>query len=168
MIKLRQLAAAFIFNGDRILLMKRADQKGLFGGLWAPVGGHLEPDELNDPRRACLREIEEEIGLTESDFSSFEEKYVTVRRKANEIRIQYLYIAATQATVRKETDEGELHWINLTELFDRPFSTVNESALKHYFKTGKHSGEVFVGVVNVTNGAPVVTWEALASYDSFY
>lgn len=168
MMKFRNLSAAFVFNGDELLLMKRSENRRLFADFWAPVGGHLERDELNDPRKACLREINEETGLRESDFDFLKLKYITIRRKAAEIRVQYLYIGSTTVRELSETDEGELHWVKHADVFARRLSTANESALRHFFELGKGSDEVFVGVVSVVNDVPVVNWEMLDSYESDY
>lgn len=48
--------AGFIFNNDRLLLIKH---KKL--GLWLPIGGHIEKDEVPDD--AMVREAREEVGL---------------------------------------------------------------------------------------------------------
>ncbi|QHQ60211.1 NUDIX domain-containing protein [Anaerocolumna sedimenticola] len=65
MIKLRNMATAYLMNRNEFLLMKRAAGRNLAPGLWAGVGGHLEPEELNSPKEACLREIYEETGITQ-------------------------------------------------------------------------------------------------------
>lgn len=158
------MAAALIFDGDELLVMKRANKGGLFAGFWSFVGGHLEKSELNDPRSACLRELYEEIGLVEKDFVFFDKKYITLRRKENEIRIQYLYVATTKNRNISETDEGELFWIKRSEIFNRTFSAVNESVLRHYFEIGKNNDDIYVGVLNVVDDKPLVNWETLSNY----
>ena len=52
-------AGALIFDGDRILLSKRAGEP--FRGDWDIPGGFLEAGE--DPREGARREIREETGL---------------------------------------------------------------------------------------------------------
>jgi ADP-ribose pyrophosphatase YjhB (NUDIX family) len=49
-------ATTFVVNKGRVLLHMH---KKL--GVWLPVGGHIEPNEL--PQEAALREIREEAGL---------------------------------------------------------------------------------------------------------
>jgi ADP-ribose pyrophosphatase YjhB (NUDIX family) len=49
-------ATTFVVNKGRVLLHLH---KKL--GVWLPVGGHIEPNEL--PQEAALREISEEAGL---------------------------------------------------------------------------------------------------------
>ncbi|MCB9367038.1 MAG: NUDIX domain-containing protein [Calditrichaeota bacterium] len=53
----RVAAAAYVFRGDRVLLLKRATPPFTF----APPGGRLHPNE--DPVYGALREVREETGL---------------------------------------------------------------------------------------------------------
>jgi 8-oxo-dGTP diphosphatase len=67
---LRMLSTALLINSkDELLMMKRSLNRTLSPGLWAAVGGHLEPHELNHPRAACLREIAEETGIGHADIT---------------------------------------------------------------------------------------------------
>ena len=50
------VATGYIVKDKRVLLI---DHPKL--GIWLPVGGHIEEDEL--PDEACIREIKEETGL---------------------------------------------------------------------------------------------------------
>lgn len=48
-----------VFRGDTVLMVERGKDPGR--GLWAPVGGHVEPGE--SPTAAALRETLEETGV---------------------------------------------------------------------------------------------------------
>lgn len=52
---------SFVFNGDDILMMKRASHKRVFPNQYNGLGGHIERDE--DPLAGAIREIKEESGL---------------------------------------------------------------------------------------------------------
>ncbi len=52
-------AAAVLWRGDEILVMKRAS--GFSSGGWFFPGGHLEAGER--PVEACVREVREEAGI---------------------------------------------------------------------------------------------------------
>jgi len=167
MIRVRNLACTYIFNSNKILMMKRSPNKSFLPNLWAPVGGNLKPSEINDPRSACLREIEEETGIKITEIHDLALKYITIRRKDDEIRIQYIYFCTTTVTDIKECDEGKLHWIDKADILDLNMSLTNTNALEHYFKIGKTRGDVFVGVVDVTSGYPVIEWKILESFNTF-
>lgn len=57
MIRTRLMTNAFLLNGEKMLVMKRSNNKKIAPGLWTGVGGHIEPQEINDPEASCLREI---------------------------------------------------------------------------------------------------------------
>jgi len=73
------MAGAFLKYNDKVLIMRRGTHKKLNPGLWAPVGGHLEPEEINAPAEACLREIEEETKIRLDNIMDFRLKYIIVR-----------------------------------------------------------------------------------------
>jgi len=54
--RLRTGAIAAVFDGDRLLLTRRADN-----GEWCLPGGGVDPGET--PAEACVREVREETGL---------------------------------------------------------------------------------------------------------
>jgi 8-oxo-dGTP pyrophosphatase MutT (NUDIX family) len=54
---------ALIFCEGKILMLKRADNKKVDPGLYAGIGGKVEPHESF--YAALLREIKEETGITE-------------------------------------------------------------------------------------------------------
>ena len=57
-------SGAFLKNNDRYLLIKRSPEKEIAPNVWSCIGGHMEKEEINDPLVTCLREIEEETGIT--------------------------------------------------------------------------------------------------------
>ena len=56
----RNVAVAVIVRRNRLLITKRK-KEGLLGGMWEFPGGKIEEGE--SPRKACLREVEEEVDL---------------------------------------------------------------------------------------------------------
>ena len=58
-IKLRNMTSIYISCGTKILLLYRIGSR-VVPPSWCGIGGHFEPDELNDPRTCVLRELEEE------------------------------------------------------------------------------------------------------------
>jgi len=161
LIRTRMLATAMLFNGNDLLMMKRALTRTLNPGMWAAVGGHLEPEEINDPRTACLREIFEETGLRESDLTDMHLQYILIRLNQQEIRQQYIYTAHTTRRDVAQTDEGTLHWIPRDQVLGRDIPFIFHKLLEHYFAAGP-ARHIWVGTVGTTaQGAPTVHWTSL-------
>ncbi len=66
--KLRNMATIYIKKDKKFLLLDRIGSK-VVDRSWCGVGGHFEPNELNDAKDAVLREMNEEIGITEKDLN---------------------------------------------------------------------------------------------------
>ena len=116
MITLRNSACAFLRNSEKYLVMKRSESRVYNPSFWSGIGGHMEPQEINEPLAACYREIEEETGINKDNIDSLELLYVITRRSKNEIRQSYIYFGETQQTDVLQTDEGALFWIDKKEL----------------------------------------------------
>lgn len=166
MIKLRSMSVAFLMNEQDLLLIKRSAGRKLLPGIWAGVGGHLEPEEINNPETACLREIYEETGLTNSQLSELRLKYILLRQSKDEIRVQYVYFAKTTTRQVKPSEEGDLYWINRDELFERDFSATTVFVLKHYLVYEDSITEVLVGTVREEHIKPVINWSILKDWET--
>jgi 8-oxo-dGTP diphosphatase len=72
-----------VAEDGRLLLQHRDDRPGVAGaGLWGLFGGHLEPGE--DPARAFLREIEEELGWRPKHFEHYLRRVVPALPRAED------------------------------------------------------------------------------------
>lgn len=153
------MATAVLFNGGDLLMMKRAETRLLSPGMWAAVGGHVEPAELQEPRNACLREIEEETGLAPWEVEGLTLRYVLLRLRQGEIRQQLVYIGNARRRDVIQTREGELHWIPPDRVFDRSIPYIYRALLEHYFANGP-SGHPWVGTCGPADrdGQPTVVW----------
>ena len=60
------LVAAFIVEGDRILLGRRSPDRAFYPDVWDVFGGHIEPGE--QPEQTLIREVEEELGITPTQW----------------------------------------------------------------------------------------------------
>ncbi|TCL65961.1 8-oxo-dGTP diphosphatase [Hydrogenispora ethanolica] len=167
MVRLRQMAAAFLANGEDLLLMKRAETRELAPGLWAPVGGHLEPAELNDPAAACLREIWEETGIRPERLADFKLRYIISRLRGAEIRLQYIYFGRTLDRFFHPTGEGELHWIPAAQALSLEMAPTSRLLLEHYRRTGKENGAIYIGTMAAAPDGrhPLVSWAELSDWE---
>lgn len=163
---LRHMACAYIWHDSDVLMMKKSSSSNLFANLWVPVGGHFEPDEIANPQNTCLREIQEETGFEKHQIVNLKAKYVTIRRKNNEVRLQHIFFCQSTSRNFINSDEGELHWIPDKDLLSLEMSTTNQSALKHYFSKGQNNDALFIGIVKITNLKPELVWVQLDSLDT--
>lgn len=161
--KCRIMAAAMLFHGDELLMMKRSMSRTLNPGMWAAVGGHLEPDELSRPRDACLREIAEETGFTEQDIENLKLRYILLRNNNGELRQQFIYSGNAKRKDFVDTDEGELHWIHVSEALERNLPYIYRATLEHYLSGGDRS-HVWVGIASRDEAgqSPKVDWVPLS------
>ena len=68
--KLRNMASVYIRKGDQILLLFRQGSS-IVNNLWiGSAGGHFENSELCDAKACVLRELWEEMGLTENHLQN--------------------------------------------------------------------------------------------------
>lgn len=165
MIRLRAMASAYLENDGAFLLMKRSEVRQFAPGIWATVGGHMEPDEIGDPRAACLREIREETGLSEEQISGLALRYIILRRSGEEIRVQYVFFGHADSRGVGATDEGELQWIKRGELLDRRLSYTSKATLEHFLQTNGQVSDILVGTVSAEGSQPVLHWLPLQDWE---
>jgi 8-oxo-dGTP diphosphatase len=157
----RMIATAMLFNGNDLLMMKRSPKRTLNPGMWAAVGGHMEPEELNDPRVTCLREIYEETGFQDTEILDLRLQYILIRVNQMEVRQQFIYTGFTTRRDVLQTDEGVLHWIPREQVLQREIPFIFHRLLEHYLKNGS-SPHIWVGTAGFTDAAePTVHWTAL-------
>lgn len=162
-IRLRQLAAALLFDGSKLLLMHKRGSRWQrqTTPFYAAIGGHMEAGELNDPLSACLREIEEETGLQERDIANLRLKYVLLRLKENEIRQQFIYVGDVLRTDVAASEEGELEWHELDAAMHLHSSAIHHAMLRHY-RENSNRDQVYTGTMSVADdGSPRVQWHPL-------
>ena len=163
--KLRNIATAFLKNDDDYLMMERSKDNKRMPGYWYGVGGHIEPEEINNPYAACMREVFEETGLKEDDVENMKLKYIIMRRSKDETVINYLYFGETKTRRTVGNDEGTLHWIPEKEVLNRLLVDALMLALKHYFEYGRNSDEVIVGVLKKEDSNSAINWSLLQNMD---
>lgn len=164
--RVRAMSGAFIINGKDYLMMKRSKDRKIAPGMWGPVGGHVEPYELNDPKATCLREIYEEAGIEEKSFEKLDLKYIILRREKEEIRLHYIFIGKAKTRYYDDkTNEGKLYWINQNELIGKPMSFTVREALEHYNKIENKNNEIMVGTVSVDDNKPYMNWNSLDEWE---
>lgn len=125
-------AICYIFDGDKSLMIKR--KKEPFSGYIVAPGGRFEEGET--PFQCIEREIMEETGLAIKDYKL---KIVTSEVGPKHYRwILYLFICnAFEGTVR-ESDEGELCWVDIDKLTQNKMSDIDKEMLPYVLDDKKY------------------------------
>lgn len=154
--KLRPMTAVYILQGEKILLLYRVGSR-VVAPSFCGVGGHFEKDELCDARACVLREMREEIGLSEEELIGMKMRYVTMRLKNGEIRQNYYFFAQLRpgAQINPDCGEGRLEWADLNTVLERKMPHTAWHMLAHYLKEGRYTQLLYGGVT--TEDAVVFT-----------
>jgi len=167
MIKLQSLAGVFLQNNGKYLLMKRADNRKIAPGVWSGIGGHMEPNEINDPVETCYREIEEESGIKRNNITALNLLYIITCRKKDKINHIYVFFGETSQTDVINTDEGELFWISKNELLNREYSKTYTNMLRHYINRAQDDRAIYVGVADNDKGRLRMNWSRCEDYTAW-
>lgn len=149
--KLRNMTSVYIRKQDKILLLYRQGGR-VVNDVWVgSAGGHFETFELNDARACVLREMQEELGITESAVTNLCLRYVTLRQSQGEIRQNYYFFADLKEDVDAHlvSNEGISRWFSLQELpaLKMPFTA--QFVMAHYLREGCHTDKIYGGIANV-------------------
>jgi len=162
------MAVAFLLNDKQEVLFLQKKKKDTFlAGFLVPIGGHIEGDEINEPQKACFREIEEETGIKSGLIENLSLKYIVLRVKDNqEIRIQNVFFGnVLKNTTLIESDEGELSWVDYKDISSQNVSATTKEIVKHYDEVGKYCENVYVGSMRSFKGNPEITWGVLEDWE---
>ncbi len=116
----------------------------------ASAGGHFESFELNDPRACVLRELREELGLTEKDLIDLNLRYIGLRNVNGEIRQNYYFFADLQPERFEsfESNEGKCRWVDLKDVLDYDMPLTAKFVMAHYVNTGRLTECLYAAVSN--------------------
>jgi 8-oxo-dGTP diphosphatase len=148
--KIFYAVSAFLKNGDNYLLMKRAENRRYYPGVWSCIGGRVEEGEASEPERACLREIAEETGIPADKIADFKLRYIHAAPRNAYITIHYIFFGETDVTDLIETDEGETYWIPKNEAPGKGFTQPMRLIIEHYLSQAAYNGVVYL--YNENNG----------------
>jgi len=148
--KLRNMASIYISKGDKMLLLYRQGSR-VVNDVWVgSAGGHFEECELNDARTCVLRELQEELGITEKEIKNLHLRYVTLRRTKGEIRQNYYFFADLKDGVSGEffSNEGVSRWFSLSELPSLEMPFTSKYVIEHYLSVGYQTDTIYGGIAD--------------------
>ena len=146
--KLRNMTSVYLTGERGILCLYRIGSKVANNLYVGSAGGHFEQGELNDARACALREMQEELGLTESDVADLKLRYITLRLKNGEIRQNYYFFGKLLSDRELESTEGNLHWFSYEEAEHLHMPASAKHMMLHYLKTGRFDENLYAGVTD--------------------
>ncbi len=159
--KLRNMTSVYLTDGGGILCLYRIGSRVADHMYIGSAGGHFEPDELNDPRKCVLREMEEELDLREEDVEGLTLRYVTLRLKNGEIRQNYYFFARLPQRRELTSTEGNLRWVPYAEVPSLAMPASAKFMILHYLQEGQYTDRLYAGITE-PGGARFVTMEEFA------
>lgn len=159
--KLRNMTSAYLTGEQGILCLFRVGSRVANNKYIGSAGGHFEKDELNDARACVLREMGEELGISEADVENLKMRYITYRLKDGEIRQNYYFFGQLKEGRTLESSEGKLQWIPYDGFENLNMPVSAKHMILHYLKKGRFDDLLYAGITeeNGTNFVPMVEFE---------
>ncbi len=130
---------ALIWCRGKILMLKRAETKKVDPGIYAGIGGKVEPHESFYD--ALVREIKEETGITE--FESIRPYSITQHpyppTDSEWVNVYFMVKIAKKVEV-KQIEEGTFHWVDPKEIDSLPAP----ADIKEYIKILAKNPNAFI------------------------
>jgi 8-oxo-dGTP diphosphatase len=116
----------FLFQEDRVLLIKGNSKKKLWANRFNGIGGHIELGE--DPLSAAYRELFEETGISLQKSNLFDEKtsnlwlcgILAVNTGKNPGVFIFIFTGESTVVDPSPSAEGTLHWVKIDEISSLP------------------------------------------------
>lgn len=148
--KLRNMASIYLTRGKQMLLLYRQGSR-VVNNVWVgSAGGHFEKFELNDAKACVLRELNEELSISEDRIDNLKLRYVTLRRTKGEIRQNYYFFAELKEDINTSfnSNEGILKWFDLSELktLEMPFTA--KFVMEHYINVAINDDMIYGGIAD--------------------
>ncbi len=129
---LRAASGVMARGGGEVLLMKRALSREVAPGMWANVGGHMEPAELNDPAATAVREFQEETGTADGELRGLALRGVSLVATPKDIGLIFNYTANVERRVLPpEGEEGSFHWVRPSAVASLPMTPAMRALAEH-------------------------------------
>ena len=144
--KLRNMTSVYLTDAKGILCLYRIGSRVANEMYVGSAGGHFEESEVNDAKKCALREMEEELGLTEADVVNMKLRYVTLRYRNGELRQNYYFFAQLPERIQLASCEGELHWFTYDQAWNLHMPVSAKHMMRHYLAQGRFDELVYAGI----------------------
>jgi 8-oxo-dGTP diphosphatase len=144
------MASIYLTRGNKMLLLYRQGSR-VVNNVWVgSAGGHFEEIELNDAKACVLRELDEELSISEDMINNLKLRYVTLRRTKGEIRQNYYFFAELNEDIKTSfnSNEGISKWFDLSELktLEMPFTA--KFVMEHYLNIAINDDMIYGGIAD--------------------
>ena len=146
--KLRNMTSVYLTGEKGILCLYRIGSRVANNLYVGSAGGHFESDELNDAKKCVLREMQEELALTEADVEDLKLRYITLRLKNGEIRQNYYFFGRLKTEKDLQSTEGNLKWFTYEEAEQLHMPASAKYMMLHYLKTGRFDDNLYGGITD--------------------
>ena len=143
---LRNMTSVFFTREDGLLCLYRIGSRVANKKYVGACGGHFENEELSSPEKCALREMQEELALTEADIEGLTLRYVTLRYYKGEIRQNYYFFARLKGERTLSSTEGDLRWCSWQELESLEMPLSARHMMDHYLSVGRFDENRYAGV----------------------
>ena len=159
--RLRNMTSVYLTGERGILCLYRVGSRVANHKYVGAAGGHFEKDELNDARACVLREMEEELNLTEADVENLTMRYITYRLKDGEIRQNYYFFGKLKTGRTLNSTEGILKWCSCEEAATLNMPISAKHMMNHYLNVGRFDERLYAGITEEqgTVFVPLVEFE---------
>ena len=144
--KLRNMTSLYLVREGEVLCLYRMGSRVVSNKYIGSCGGHFEEAELNDPRACILREMQEELGLTEADVEGLSLRYITHRLTGGEIRQNYYFFAQLKREEEITSNEGILKWVSFQEVPILHMPVSAKHMILHYLSNGQFDDSIYCGI----------------------
>ena len=144
--RLRNMTSVYLTGERGILCLYRIGSRVANNLYIGSAGGHFEKEELNDARACILREMQEELGLSEADVADLRMRYITYRLKDGEIRQNYYFFGSLAGERELESSEGNLQWIPYNGFEDLNMPVSAKHMILHYLRVGRFDDNLYAGI----------------------
>lgn len=145
-ITLRNMTSVYFTDDTGIWCLFRIGSRVADRLYIGAAGGHFEESEMNFPTECVLREMKEELDLSENDIADLRLRYITHRLKNNEIRQNYYFFARLNTTKILSSNEGTLSYFSYEDMKSLPMPVSARNMMDHYLKEGRYTNHLYAGI----------------------
>lgn len=149
-VKLRNMTSVYLVNDTGVLCLYRIGSRVANNKYVGSAGGHFEKEELNDPKKCVLREMKEELGLTEEDVEGLTLRYITHRLTGGEIRQNYYFFGRLKEEQPLQSTEGILRRVSWEDIPALEMPVSAKHMILHYVQEGRFTDRLYAGITEET------------------